>query len=234
MIGLIPAGGKGSRLKELTTDIPKPLIMIGNRTLLENTIRNLESVGATKFVIGVRHKKEQIKKYLETLNVNAVVVEDKESPDNKCGLPWAIISAKEYLKERFIMHLPDNIFTENYKYLVDLHERERPLVTLVIAQNMARENWAEPVFKGNELIDIVPAKAGIRWTLTGLTIHEPEYISYFEKIKPIKRLELENFQAIKLALEDGQKICVVPLKGKRIDITDKDDYTKFKDFEYLW
>ena len=61
---MILAAGFGSRIQPLTRDCPKPLLKIGNETLLSNTIKFLETFGIEKIVINVHYLKEQIVEYI--------------------------------------------------------------------------------------------------------------------------------------------------------------------------
>lgn len=230
MIGLIPAGGIGSRLGLLTKEIPKPLIKIGDRTLIENTIKSLAAVGVSKFVVVVNYKKEVIIDYLKKLSVNFIIV----GQPILNGLPGAIIAAKKHLNERFIMHLPDNIITRNYDYLIKLHEKEKPITTLLLEKSLIRENRPYVKFNGNIVKFVELGTGKLDWAEVGVSVHEPEFIEYCEKIVPSERGELEYYQALKKMLASGEKICAVKIKGKRIDITSKEDYLEYSDYKYAW
>ncbi len=230
MIGLIPAGGIGSRLGSLTKDIPKSLLKVGNRTLIENTIKNLAAVGVSKFVVVVNYKKEIIIDYLKKLGVNLVIVEQP----NLNGLPGAIIAAKRHLNERFVMHLPDNIITQNYDYLIKLHEKEKPITTLLLEKSLIRENRPYVKFNSNTVEFVELGTGKIDWAEVGVSVHEPEFIGYCEQIVPSERGELEYYQALKKMLANKEKICAVKVKGERIDITSKEDYLKYSNYKYVW
>ena len=61
---MILAAGFGKRLNPLTNSCPKPLIKIGNETLLSNTIKFLEEFGIKQIVINTHYLGDQIKKYI--------------------------------------------------------------------------------------------------------------------------------------------------------------------------
>ena len=65
---VIMAGGKGTRLKPLTNVIPKPLIPIGRKTILEEIMDQFESIGCTEFHMSVNYKYDIIKYYLGQLD----------------------------------------------------------------------------------------------------------------------------------------------------------------------
>ena len=65
MDAIILAGGKGTRLKPLTDYIPKPLIPINNKPIIERQIRYLRKFGVDQIIICTGYKAGQIKDYLE-------------------------------------------------------------------------------------------------------------------------------------------------------------------------
>lgn len=63
--GFIMAGGKGSRLRPLTLDTPKPLIKVGRESLLENALRGMAKIGIRKVFVSVNYMAEKIMSELE-------------------------------------------------------------------------------------------------------------------------------------------------------------------------
>jgi len=60
---VIIAGGKGTRLGEIAHEIPKPMILLNNKPILERIVHWLKNNGVSNLVIGVAYKKEKIKEY---------------------------------------------------------------------------------------------------------------------------------------------------------------------------
>jgi len=60
---IIIAGGKGTRLGEIASEIPKPMVLLNNKPILERIIHWLKNNGVSNIVIGVAYKKEKIKEY---------------------------------------------------------------------------------------------------------------------------------------------------------------------------
>ena len=68
MIGVILAAGMAKRLRPLTDTKPKCLLKVGERTLLERTVRAMQQTGITEFVVVTGYRADQIVDFLETLN----------------------------------------------------------------------------------------------------------------------------------------------------------------------
>lgn len=65
MQAVILAGGQGTRLKSVTTEIPKPMLTIGEKPLLEHHVALLKQYGITDIIILVNHLKEAIQDYFK-------------------------------------------------------------------------------------------------------------------------------------------------------------------------
>ena len=83
MKAMILCAGFGTRLKPLTLDNPKPLLKIGNETLLSNTLNFLESFGIDHAIINVHYLSEKIVNYINTIksnfNFNITIIEEKNN-----------------------------------------------------------------------------------------------------------------------------------------------------------
>ena len=110
---MILAAGFGKRLNPLTLSCPKPLIKIGNETLLSNTIKFLEDFGIKQIVINTHYLGDQIKKYIneKKFKSNIIIInEDKKILDTGGG----IFNALKYFNESFLCINPDTIWNTNY------------------------------------------------------------------------------------------------------------------------
>ncbi len=120
---MILAAGFGERLHPLTKDCPKPLLEIGEETLLSNTLRFLKEGGINKVVINVHYLGEKIIDYLKNnkfdLNIN-IVQEKEKILDTGGGVLNAI---KYFSKQPFVVINPDTIW--NLKYLNNLRKMEK-------------------------------------------------------------------------------------------------------------
>ncbi len=67
MIGVILAAGMAKRLRPLTDTKPKCLLKVGNRTLLERTVRAMQQAGIIEFVVVTGYRGDQIRSFLENL-----------------------------------------------------------------------------------------------------------------------------------------------------------------------
>ena len=110
---MILAAGFGKRLNPLTLSCPKPLIKIGNGTLLSNTIKFLEDLRIKQIVINTHYLGEQIKKYINEKKFESkitIINENEKILDTGGG----IFNALKYFNESFLCINPDTIWNSNY------------------------------------------------------------------------------------------------------------------------
>ena len=120
---MILAAGFGKRIHPLTIKKPKPLLTIGNETLLSNTIKFLESFGVSQVVINVHYLREQIINYIKEkkFNLSIKIVEEKDKIlDTGGGVLNAI---QNFQKEPFLILNPDTVW--NFSYLKELKLMEK-------------------------------------------------------------------------------------------------------------
>ena len=111
--GMILAAGLGKRMKPLTLNKPKPLIKIGNKTLLGRAIELLINHGVEEIVINVHYLAEQIKNFIndEKYNVKITISEEKDLLLDTGG---GILKATKLIKKPFIVINPDTLWSKSY------------------------------------------------------------------------------------------------------------------------
>ena len=110
---MILAAGFGKRLNPLTLSCPKPLIKIGNETLLSNTIKFLEDFGIKEIIINTHYLADQIEKYIneKKFKSNITIINENEKILDTGG---GIFNALKYFNESFLCINPDTIWNSDY------------------------------------------------------------------------------------------------------------------------
>tara|TARA_B100000029_G_scaffold159741_1_gene155425 strand:+ start:11073 stop:11771 length:699 start_codon:yes stop_codon:yes gene_type:complete len=121
---MILAAGFGTRIHPLTLEHPKPLLEIGNETLLSNTIKFLKLFGIKKIVINVHYLEEKIVQYIKKKNFNSdikVIKEKGKILDTGGGILNAI---ENFSNEPFLVINPDTIWSSSYLEEIKLMEKK--------------------------------------------------------------------------------------------------------------
>ncbi|MDT8302793.1 MAG: sugar phosphate nucleotidyltransferase [Sedimentisphaerales bacterium] len=131
MKAVILAGGKGTRLRPLTFSIPKPLLPIGEKPILEIIMKNLKKFGITEVIISVGYQGELIKAFCDDgakfgLSVKYV---DEEKPLGTAG-PLSLMRDYFGEEEEFIL-MNGDIFTQlNISKMINYHKKGQYCITI--------------------------------------------------------------------------------------------------------
>jgi len=130
---VLMAGGLGTRLRPLTNDIPKPLLQIGGKPILETIIQNFVKYGFVDIIISVNYKAQMIKDYFgegEKLGANITYVEENK----RLGTAGALSLLGETPKEPFFVMNADLLTTVNFELMLDFHTSENSLATMAVRE----------------------------------------------------------------------------------------------------
>jgi mannose-1-phosphate guanylyltransferase/phosphomannomutase len=131
MKAVVMAGGFGTRIQPLTNSIPKPMLPILNKPMMEHIIKKLKSVGITEIVVLLYFKPEVIQNYFKDgsdlgIRINYVL------PDDDYGTAGAVKKAQKYLDERFIVVSGDLVTDFDFKEIIGFHDAVNSKLTITL------------------------------------------------------------------------------------------------------
>ncbi|MFH1645556.1 MAG: nucleotidyltransferase family protein [Candidatus Omnitrophota bacterium] len=126
---IIMAGGKGTRLDPFTKVLPKPLIPIGDKTIIEIIMEKFSRYGVKDFYISVNHKAKMIKSYFEEMNSKYTVFYIEE--DKPLGTAGSLRFMASKIKDSVIVSNCDIIIDCNYCEIVEFHQMNNYDITIV-------------------------------------------------------------------------------------------------------
>ena len=180
---MILAAGFGKRVLPLTLKQPKPLLEIGNETLLSNTLKFLNTFGIKHVVINVHYLRKQIIDYINKnqFNLTINIVEEKDKILNTGG---GVLNAIEhFLSEPFLIINPDTIWNTNYLEELKLMEKnffenkKNKCFLLVVNKKKSFDQSLKGDFNlKNNLINRKTSD-DLNYIYTGLQIIKPEIFS---------------------------------------------------------
>ena len=131
---VIMAGGKGTRISSIASDIPKPMIRIGDKPVLQLEIESLRKQGFQDFIITISHLGYVIQDYFKDGSDFGVHIEyfNEEKPLGNAG---ALFELKDKLTEDFLLINGDVLFEFDANRFVNYHKEKGGLVTLFTHPN---------------------------------------------------------------------------------------------------
>jgi len=192
---MILAAGFGKRVHPLTLKNPKPLLRIGDETLLSNTLKFLELNEIKEIVINVHYLGEQIVNYIQNnkFNLNIKIVKEEDKILDTGG---GILNAIQHFSDSpFLIINPDTIWNSNYLEEIKLMEKlffqnKKNKCSLLVVK---KEKSFDKSFKGdfnlkNNLINR-SQKDNFEYIYTGAQIIKPDVFSNLtEKVFSINRI----------------------------------------------
>lgn len=158
---IIMAGGKGTRISSIAADIPKPMIQIGGKPVLEREIECLREQGFTDLIITVSHLAEHIINYFGDGASFGVKIEYffEKIPLGNAG---ALFKLRDKIDGDFLLLNADSIFDINVSRFVDHHKAKGGLVTLFTHPNSHPYDSAVLIANENGAVDAWLAKEDVR------------------------------------------------------------------------
>lgn len=202
---VIMAGGKGARLDPFTKILPKPLIPIGDRSIIEIIIDSFLAYGVNKFYISVNYKSKIIKAYFEELAPSYFIEYVHE--DKPLGTAGSLKYLSGKIKSSFIVTNCDILIHSDYSDLVDFHTMNSNDITVVASM----KNYHIPygiceIENGGALIRITEKPEYNFLVNTGMYILSPEILSLIPDNEIFHMTDL-----ISVLKEKGRKVGVFPI-----------------------
>ncbi len=224
MKGLIPAAGKGTRMRPFTLAYPKELLPVGTKAVIEHVIETMKKAGIEEIVVVVGWKQHAILDYLgsgERLDVDITYVVQ----DDRNGLAGAVKTGEDAVDgESFAVILGDNYLTDcdALKELKEFHNSNGWEAT--IGSFKVDDPTSYGIIDGedghvNGLVEKpsreeAPSDEGI----AGIYVFEPSIFDAIEKIGRGKGNEYQLTDAIDLLRKETDKIGYMRIPGDHIDV----------------
>lgn len=208
MKAVIMAGGKGTRLFSLTLDeIPKPMVKILGKPILEHQIENLKKQGITDFIISVGHLKEHIKNYFKNGKDFGVKIEYIEE-SMPLGSGGSLYYLKDKIKGDFLCLSGDTLFDINVDRMYQFHKKNKADASLFVHPNSHPFDSDIMICDKNYKISALLRKNSERnfyysnLVNAGFIILNAQTLSYFDEIK---KVNLEH-DFINYLIENNQRV----------------------------
>tara|TARA_R110001632_G_scaffold186410_2_gene306797 strand:- start:1699 stop:2790 length:1092 start_codon:yes stop_codon:yes gene_type:complete len=173
---VIMAGGKGERLKPITNIIPKPLIPIGEQTIMERIINRFVVCGVDKFYASVSYKAEMIKNHFQNLENKKYEIDYFEE-DKPLGTAGSLSLLKNKITSTFFVSNCDILISQDYEAVYDYHIENKNELTLIGALKNYSIPYGTLEVSENGLLSKIEEKPELDFMVnTGMYIVEPHLL----------------------------------------------------------
>ena len=192
---MILAGGYGSRIADVNDQIPKPMILIDNRPIIEHIVNIYRNYGLKKFIILGGYKHNKIYNFFKRNNNKFSDCEIKVLNTGIHTLTGSrVLKAKKFIKEKnFLVTYGDGVSDININKLINFHKKNAKVATITAVRPPAR--FGELVLKNN-LVEKFDEKIQLNksWINGGFFVFKKEFFNFISK----KNTMLETFPMQKL------------------------------------
>lgn len=202
---VVLAGGFGTRLSEYTTTIPKPMVAIGGKPILEHIMDIYSKYSHNEFYIALGYKSELIKEYFYNYKIlrSDFKINLKTGyifPYKDYSKDWTVnlintgqnsmtggrlLRLKPYLDETFFFTYGDAVSDLNIHELLRFHKAKKKLVTITAVRPPAR--FGQLNINNSDIVTSFEEKPQLKqgWINGGYFVIEPEFLNYIENDQSI-------------------------------------------------
>ncbi|MDD5342488.1 MAG: sugar phosphate nucleotidyltransferase [Patescibacteria group bacterium] len=221
---LILAGGQGVKMRPFTYEMPKPMIPVKGRPILQHIIKTIRDAGISDIIIVIdKQLGENIRKFFgdgSNFGVNITYIVEKE----RAGTAGAIRLAKDKLKEPFLLYYSDVLAEIDLPAFMEFHKNRSSVMSAALNATDKFSDYGVVKLQGNTIVNFVEKPTGnstFGLVNAGIFLAEPELFDLLPQKTPAS---LEHDVLPNLA-KRGQ-LSGYPFSGKWFDISTPDVYER--------
>ncbi|HOQ01446.1 MAG TPA: NDP-sugar synthase [Acetivibrio clariflavus] len=226
MKALFLAGGFGTRLKPITNDLPKPMVPIMGKPLLERNIENLKRHGIDEIVLSTCYKPYKIENHFKDGKKFGVKI-NYISEDMPLGTAGAIKNAESFFDDTFLVFNADILSDIDISDMIRFHKEKQALATIAVTEVDNPSAYGVIEHDENGFITAFkekpkPHESNSNLINAGVYIFEPQLLDYIPTGRAVS-IERETYP---LLLQEGFKIAVYNKCSYWLDLGTPEKYLK--------
>ncbi|HME87770.1 MAG TPA: sugar phosphate nucleotidyltransferase [Chthoniobacterales bacterium] len=221
---VILAAGRGTRMREMTAELPKPMLEVRGKPVLQYIVEGLRNAGVQKFLIIVGYRADAVQNFFGDGSRYKIDIEYAMQVTQD-GTGRVVELARDFVSyPPFVLAYGDILVDPgNYKRIVDLADDVEAIVSVTRGEDVSK-GGAVFLNEQMELVDLreksKPGEATSPWYNAGLYAFRPSIFDFTAKLKPSPRGEYELTDAIRELAQSGNKVKALELTGEWADVRD--------------
>lgn len=173
---VVMAGGEGSRLRPLTNILPKPILPIGEKTIVETIMDKFADIGCKRFYVSLNYKADMVERYLNEVNKGQYKLTFFRE-DRPLGTGGSLSLLKNIINEPFFVTNCDNVLNQDLAEIVESHRSNKNEMTVVAAVRSLKLRYGNLVTGEHEQVVKIEEKPEFVFRVnTGVYILEPHLL----------------------------------------------------------
>jgi dTDP-glucose pyrophosphorylase len=227
---VVLAAGRGTRMRELTNDVPKPMIEVRGKPVLQHIVEGLRDAGVRTFLIIVGYHAETVRNFFGDGRRHNVAIE-YATQTMQDGTGRVVNLAHDFTGgSPFVLSYGDILIgPANYKRIVDFPNDVEAIITVTCGEDISK-GGAVFLNEQMELVDLrekpKPGEPMSPWYNAGLYAFRPGIFEFIAKLEPSPRGEYELTDAIRDLAHSGKRVHALELTGEWADVRDPEILAK--------
>lgn len=219
MKAVILAGGLGTRLRPYTLFVPKGMLPLGSKPVLEHIIEWLSKNGITDIVLCVGYLSKVISDYFSNGRELGVKISYVKS-SRPMGTAGQLKSAQKLLDESFICVYGDVILKNNLRKMISYHKSKKAIATIGLSKYSTKMSYGFIKTEKNGLVRSWSEKPEISGLINaGVYVFEPSFLT---SIPEGKIFGMDS--AFESIIKENKKVFGYEIEGGFLDIGDRKTY----------
>lgn len=217
---VIMAGGLGTRLAPLTREMPKPMLRVGARPILETIIEQLKSYGFSNIILSVNYKGDIIEDYFQdgsNFGVNITYIRENK----RLGTAGALKLAKEYLKDSFFVVNGDILTKVNFEQFMQFHKQHQNKITIGTRKYELQIPYGVVSIEEQNVTELVEKPTVNYFINGGMYCLESEVLDFIPEDQ-----YYDITQLINETMDSQMKVGSFPITEYWMDIGQMEDYNR--------
>ena len=214
------AGGFGMRLRPLTHDVPKPMLKLGDKPILENTIESFINAGFHQFFISVHYLADTIKCHFGDGSKWGVEIDYIEE-DRPLGTAGALGLLPPLQNLPMIMMNGDLVTRVDFRALLNFHSDNKSAMTMCVRECEVQVPYGVVEAKEHRVRTVVEKPVHKFLVNAGIYVLSPDVVSHVPKNT---KLDMPDFVGVLLSA--GREVTIFPLHEYWRDIGQFDDFNR--------
>ena len=227
---VVLAAGRGTRMRGLTTDLPKPMIAVRGKPVLQHIVEGLRDAGVREFLIIVGYRADAVQNFFGDGSRYSIEIQYATQAVQD-GTGRVVDLARNFAGDSpFVLSYGDILVDPaNYKRLLNLPHDVEAIISVTRGEDVSK-GGAVLLNEEMELVDLrEKSKRGepiSSWYNAGIYTFRTSIFAFTAKLKPSPRGEYELTDAIRVLAKSGKKVKALELTGEWADVRDPEVLAK--------
>ncbi len=217
---VVMAGGRGTRLRPLTDDLPKALVPVGGRPMVERVLQRLAEAGLRELYVVTQHRAEDVERHLgdgSQLGLSLRYLRE----DRPMGTAGSLAALGQRLRGPFVVMNCDILTGLDVREMLALHAEERANMTVALKLHQLQVPFGVVEMEGSRIRGITEKPALDFFVNAGIYVLQPETCRQIPRDRPFDMTDL-----IEALLAKGARVVGFPLHEYWLDVGEYRDFQR--------